>query len=215
MPVRKKKAKAAKKKPVPKKVAKKKVAKKASPKWAVKKAVKSTTLTAKLTERQRRVCQVYNVGSISKAEAYRKVYKCSKATAATEGPHCLGKPHVKAYLKTLQAKVEAKAEKKAEDVVAELIKIGFSNIKTVLTDNNEIRDISKLPDDIAAAIESIQSDIRHDSGDSDGYTEKVKVKFHSKLHALTDLGKHFGIFEKDNKQQQNNLADFLKAMKNE
>ncbi len=152
----------------------------------------------KLTDRQKRTCQEYNIHPKSKADAYRKVYKCSKATAATEGPRTLRIPHVKAYLKTLQDKKEERAKKSAADVVAELEKIGFSNIKTMYKKGFEVTDIVDLPDEVTAAIESVQVDIRHDSGDGDGYVEKVKIKNHSKLGALRELGRHHNIFEKDN-----------------
>ena len=79
----------------------------------------------------------------------------------------------------------------------------------MVSTDNEIKDISELPDDVTAAIESIQSDIRHDSGESEGFTEKVKLKCHSKTGALRDLGKHFGIFEKDNKQKNELLSTVL------
>lgn len=167
-----------------------------------------TTKSKKLTPHRERFCQAYNI--LPKAnKAYFKVYKCSKATAETNGPALLRNTQVKARIKELQAKVEAKSGKKAEDVVLELVKIGFSNVKTMITDNNQIEDISKLPDEVTAAIESIQTDIRHDGGDSDGYTEKVKLNLHSKISALDKLGKHFGIFEKDNKQKNELLSTVL------
>lgn len=158
------------------------------------------TRSNKITERQKRVCQEYNIRPKSKSDAYRKVYKCSKATADTQGPNCIRKPHVKAYLKTLQSKKKHRARKTADDVVAELEKIGFFNVKSIYKTGFEAIDIVDLPDEVAAAIESVQVDIRHDGGKSKGYTEKVKIKGHSKLGALRELGRHHGIFEKDNDQ---------------
>lgn len=49
-----------------------------------------------------------------------------------------------------------------------------------------------------------------------GFTNiKEQLKFSDKLKALENLGKHLGIYEKDNSQQGTTLADFLKAMKND
>ena len=71
--------------------------------------------------------------------------------------------------------------------IKEMAKIGFSNIQDFIESGNEIRDLSELNPSIAAAVESIQSDIRHDSGKSEGHVEKVKIKLHSKLGALNSL----------------------------
>lgn len=83
-----------------------------------------------------------------------------------------------------------------EDVLNELKKIGFSNIQSFISGDNEICDISQLPPEVAAAVELIQSDIRHDSEDSEGYTEKVKIKLCSKLSALEKIGNTLGMFIK-------------------
>jgi len=37
----------------------------------------------------------------------------------------------------------------------------------------------------------------------------------NKISALENLGKHIGYYEKDNAQKKDNLADFLKALKDE
>ena len=75
----------------------------------------------------------------------------------------------------------------AERVVAELAKVGFSNIQDFIKEGNNIVDLTQIDRKLVAAVESVQSDIRHDSGDSEGYTEKVKIKLHSKLGALNSL----------------------------
>jgi phage terminase small subunit len=93
----------------------------------------------------------------------------------------------------------AKFDVNAEKVIAEFAKIAFSNVGDFIEEGNEIKDLSKLSRDKLATVESIQSDIRHDGGDSQGYTEKVKLKFHSKVSALENLGKHLGIYAADNK----------------
>lgn len=155
--------------------------------------------TEKCTPRQDRFCKEYVI-DLNGARAYRKVYKCSDKAAESGASRTLRKAKVKARIRELRKGLEKKAGITAEKVINELAKVAFANIKSVLSENNVIKDISLLPDEIAAAVESIQSDIRHDTGDGEGYTEKVKVKFYSKLIALTDLGKHLGIFEKDKEQ---------------
>lgn len=162
-------------------------------------AKKKTARAAKVTPRQDRFCKEYVI-DLNGARAYQEVYKCSDKAAESGASRMLRIVKVKARIRELRKRLEKKTGISAERVINEYAKVAFANIKSVLSENNEIVDISKVPDEIAAAVESIQSDIRHDSGDSEGYTEKVKVKFYSKLGALSDLGKHLGIFEKDNEQ---------------
>lgn len=153
----------------------------------------------KLTRLQDRFCKEYVI-DLNGARAYREVYKCSDKAAESGACRMLRIAKVKARIVELREKLEKKTGISAESVINELAKVAFANIKSVLGEKNVIQDISQLPDEITAAVESIQSDIRHDGGDSEGYTEKVKVKFYNKLGALSDLGKHLGIFEKDNEQ---------------
>ena len=90
---------------------------------------------------------------------------------------------------------------KADQVIEELKRVAFSNIQDYLDKGNSIRDISQVKREIASPVESIQIDIRHDGGESDGYTEKVKLKLHSKMSALNDLCKHLGLFAKNNTRE--------------
>ncbi len=163
-------------------------------------ANKKTTKERKLTPLQERFCQEYVIDLNATQAAIRAGY--SKKTAYSQGQRLLKNVEVQGRITRHQKRLEVKTGVSAERVINELAKVAFANIKSVLSEGNEIKDISQLPDEIGAVVESIQSDIRHDSGDSEGYTEKVKVKFHSKLAALNDLGKHLGIFEKDNEQSK-------------
>lgn len=99
----------------------------------------------------------------------------------------LKNPKVKSYLDHLRGNTAQKTEKTAADAVAELAKIGFSNIQDYIDEDNTVVDLSQIPRDKAAAVESIQIDIRHDGGDSDGYTEKVRFKTHAKVAALKEF----------------------------
>lgn len=112
-----------------------------------------------------------------------KSVEVAKAAAS----RLLTKVNVRLRLAYLRAQLAKKQDITAEKVIKEMAKIGFSNIQDFIESGNEIRDLSELNPSIAAAVESIQSDIRHDSGKSEGYIEKVKIKLHSKLGALNSL----------------------------
>ena len=96
------------------------------------------------------------------------------------------------------------------------MKIGYANMQDYIEDDNTIKDLSQLERDKLAAVESVNTIVQitsNKNGDREYETRNVKFKLHSKLSALEKLGMHLGIFEKHNVQQQQNLADFLKAMK--
>ena len=150
-------------------------------------------------DKYERFCQEYIIDNNKTQAAIRAKY--SEKTAGSKGEQLLKIVDIKNRVAVLQAALSKKSGVSAEMVVEELKKVGFSNIKEFLDEGNSIKDLTELPDNVTAAVESVQTDTRHDSGDSDGYTEKTKIKCHSKLGALNDLGKHLGIFNEDNKQR--------------
>jgi phage terminase small subunit len=158
-----------------------------------------SSIPLKLTAKQEMFCNEYLIDLNATQAAIRAKYP--KKTARQMGTENLSKPVIQDRISQLQRQLQKDCDVTPADVINELKKIGFANIQDCISDDNEIVDISKIPKDKAAAIESVQSDIRHDGGKSKGYTEKVKVKFHSKVQALENIGKHLGIFEKDNKQK--------------
>ncbi len=149
-----------------------------------------------------RFCQEYIVANNKSQAAIRAGY--SENRADSRGAQLWGIVSIKERIKYLQTQLSKKSGIAAERVINELGKVAFANIKNILETGNKIKDLSKLPDDITAAVESVQT-ITQTTTNKKGtkkYTiTNVKVKFHSKLSALTDLGKHLGIFEKDNAQK--------------
>ena len=162
--------------------------------------VKKKVANPRFTARMEKFCQEYLIDLNATQAAIRAKY--SKKTANRMASENLSKPVIQARIKELQEELRKKTGITAERVVAELAKVGFSNIKDFIESGNTITDLSTLPRDLTAAVESVQTDIRHDSGDSDGYTEKVRFKLHNKLGALEQVGRHLGVFEKDNQQKQ-------------
>ena len=142
----------------------------------------------------RSVCQEKVIDNIlagqSQDAAYMSAYsKTCKSieVARANASRLLTTANVKARLAYKREQLAKKAEHTAEDAIKELAKLGFSNIQDYITDDNEVVDLSKIPRDKAAAIASVETDIRHDNGDSGGYTEKVKFKCHSKESALKEF----------------------------
>jgi phage terminase small subunit len=148
-----------------------------------------TTKKPKLSAQQKMFCRLY-VDCNNLADAWLKArYKCKSRDVARNNARELIRtnPYAEQYIAYLRQKLEEKCDKTAEDAIRELTKLGFSNIQDYITDDNEVVDLSKIPREDAAAIESIQVDVRHDSDDSEGYTEKVKLKCHNKESALKEF----------------------------
>ncbi|MBU1082491.1 MAG: terminase small subunit [Spirochaetes bacterium] len=164
-----------------------------------------------LTAKQEMFCNEYLIDLNATQAAIRAKY--SKKTAQQASSRLLLNVVIQERISELQKRLRVKTGITAERVIAEFAKIAFANIQDYISKDNEIVDLSEIDKDKAAAVDSIQVDIRHDGGQSKGYTEKIRLKLHSKESALENLGKHLGIYEKDNSQQGMTLADFLKAMK--
>ena len=154
-----------------------------------KKRKKKAKKKPKLNPSQKKFCRFY-VDCNNLADAWLKAgYNCKSRAVARNDARCFIRTNAYAeqYIADLRQKLEDKTDKTAEDAIKELVKIGFSNIQDYIGDDNQIVDLSQIPREDAAAIESIQTDVRHDSGDSDGYTEKVKLKCHNKESALKEF----------------------------
>ncbi len=147
-------------------------------------------------------CQEYMRDSNKAQAAIRAGY--SEKRANSKGVQLWTIISIRGRIKYLQGELAKDCGVTAERLMEEWKKIGFANLKSVVKIGNKIRDISQLPDDVAAGISSISTS-----------KTSVKVTMHSKETALENMGKGIGFYEKDNKQKQTNLADFLKAMTSE
>lgn len=145
----------------------------------------------KLTPKQRAFCEQYSIDKDATAAAIRAGY--SRKTAYQIGFENLQKPAVRKYVDKLLEEAAAKAGLKAEDVINELRKLSFYNMRSFVDGNNQIKSLHDLPEELTAAVISIRNT----------YTRKgmqVELKLADKKGALESLGRHLGIFEKDNEQ---------------
>lgn len=150
-------------------------------------------------------------GGLSGREAYQDVYPdCSPAAADVGASRLLKKDKVSDRIAELSEKAAEKAGVTVDSIIAELVKIGFSDIRKAVewrgnltreTDNpdggdvlvikeifsNNVRliDSDKIDSDTAAAIAEIRQSA----------TGGLSVKFHDKQAALINLGKHLGMFK--------------------
>ncbi len=144
-------------------------------------------MAKKLTPKQRAFVAEYLVDLCATQAAIRAGY--SAKTAEWIGPRLITESHVSAAIQEAMANREKRTLVTADAVITELAKIGFANMQDYVGESFSVQDIQGLTRDQAAAIQEITID-----GD------KIRFRLADKRAALVDIGRHLGIFEKDNKQ---------------
>lgn len=127
--------------------------------------------------------------------------KYSPKTAYSKGNQLLKIVEIKGRIKYLQDAIADNCGVTARRLMEEWAKIGFGNIGEIMSGGNTIKDISKLPSNVTAAISSVSI-----SKTQQG--KNVKVTFHSKEQALENMGKRIGFYEK----HQAPIVDALKQL---
>lgn len=150
-----------------------------------------------MTEKNFRFCQEYIIDLNATQAATRAGY--SEDTAGSIGHELLKKPEIEAEIGRLQEERSKRTQITADRVIVELGKVAFANIQDYLEAGNKFSDAKGMDADKAAAIESIQiTETEWEGGTKTG----IKFKLHDKIAALEKIGRHLGIFEKDNEQQR-------------
>jgi phage terminase small subunit len=143
----------------------------------------------KLTDKQKRFCEEYLIDLNATQSAIRAGY--SKATAGAIGSENLTKPEIRAYIENAQ---KERSERTLVD--ADFVISGLKEVSLRCMANKPVMDW----DYEDKCLKHRQAIIM----DEEGKTKEVGVyEFDSSgaNRSLELLGKHLGIFEKDNKQQ--------------
>lgn len=156
---------------------------------------------AELTDKQKRFCEEYLTDLNATQAAIRAGY--SEKTAHSIGHENLIKPEIQEYIQERQKQLQNRLNITQERVLQELAKIAFVDIREVFGPDNQLHDIRQLDDDTAAALASVKSNEIVREGMVIGETKEVK--FHNKISALDLLGKHLGLYEKDNSQKKSEV----------
>lgn len=153
-----------------------------------------------LNAKQIRFCEEYVVDLNATAAALRAGY--SKKTARSIGSENLTKLDVKTKIDELQEQMRNRSELNADMIIAELRLLGFWNIQDFVESDNKIKDLTALSRETTVPVSGIKTKKTTTTFNEVTTTEvTTELKLADKRAALVDLGRHLGIFEKDNAQK--------------
>lgn len=165
-----------------------------------------------LTPKQEAFVQAYLLTGIA-SDAYRKAYPATKMSDKTvweSASRLLANSKVVARVEALRKEQSEKFAVTKERVIAEVAKIAFFDIRSIFNDDGSLKHIKDLDDAAAAAIAGMEA---IQVGDDGQLIVTKKFKMSDKNVALEKLMKHLGLYELDNQQKKDPLADLLASLK--
>lgn len=155
-----------------------------------------------LTYRQKQFCENFIKG-MQADEAYRKAFDTdNQKTIKPNVSRLFRNPKIKEYIDKIRLPELKKSTylPSAKNVIREIAKLSFSNIKDFYHADGSHKQMSELTDLQAAAIRQIRTI-------TDTNTGKIyhEIVLYNKLEALEKLVRHLGLYEVDNKQQANKV----------
>lgn len=151
--------------------------------------------TNDLTDKQQRFVEEYIIDLNATQAAIRAGY--SEDSAKQIGSENLSKPDIQDAIEKLRDKISKKCEVTVERVLKEYAKLAFLDIRKAFDENGNLKPISELDNDTAAAVSGLEFEDVYDGVGRD--REKVgilrKVKLSDKKGALDSLGRHLGMFK--------------------
>ncbi len=172
-----------------------------------------------LTDMQQAFIANYLITLSAKKAAIAAGYKPDNADVL--GYQLLQHPSVSKQLRQAMARRAKRLEVTAENVLREIARIAFSDIRAVMEFRGEsvtFKDSDTLHSDAAAAIQSISSDTKTSGGGQDKEpmtTVSLKIKMHDKMRALDLAGRHLGMWAKgdDDEFSRMTLAELVRLVR--
>lgn len=97
--------------------------------------------------------------------------------------------------KSYEGALNARGEWVAQRLLAELQKVAFVDVRKLFNDDGSIKDVSDLPDDVAAAIAGIDiQEAKYDKEGDEVEPRTRKIKLVDKLRSIEMLGKNLKMF---------------------
>lgn len=170
------------------------------------KAKPAATAPRPLTPKMRVFVAEYLKDANGTQAAIRAGY--SKATAGSQAERLLKKVEIRRAVDEALSKVEAKCELSVERTLREIARIAYFDARKLFNADGSPKKLTELDDDTAAAIQGI--DVATIGNEEIGIGQVLKYKAADKNSALDKAMKHFGQYERDNKQS--NPGDALASL---
>lgn len=147
-----------------------------------------------LNDKQKKFCNEYILDFNGTQAAIRAGY--SAKTANEQAAQLLAKLSIQTYLTELKQKTAEESGITKKQLVDELAKIAFFDIRKIYNDDNSLINIKDFDDDSAASIAGIEIDEIYEFNpikkqkELTGYTRKVKIQ--NKISAIERVSKMLG-----------------------
>lgn len=148
-----------------------------------------------LTIRQQKFVEEYLVDMNGTQAAIRAGY--SEKTAQAISAENLSKPIIKAALDAARQKMAERTNITQDEVLRQFARIGFADMRSMFTESGALKPLSDLTLEEAASISSIEVVTNQLPAIKGGPAEVEyvhKIRFWDKVGALTQIGRHLGMF---------------------
>ncbi len=169
----------------------------------------------KITPKQEKFAQkLVECGSATKAQRF--AYDCTRQKPETVNRNAFkNATNIKiiARIKELQGITADKLLVSEDSVLREYARIGFSDIRDLFTEGNQLKNIHSLKKSVSAAVSSIKVVTRTSGRGENVDVEYVhEIKFWNKLSALDLLAKRLGLDGHIGGQDGKSMADELRNL---
>ena len=170
-----------------------------------------------LNERERRFIEAFMGEAAGNATEAAKIAGYSHKTARQIGSRLLSKVDIQEAISNRQVVRERDSDVSAAQVIREMARIGFSDIRKLFREDGGLKAFKDLDDETAAALAGVDV-VEMAGGAKIGGPEGVqhvamftkKVKLWDKNSALEKIAKHLGMFvERHEHSASASLADLL------
>lgn len=175
------------------------MSKKQNPKNRATNEVKTHSKT--LTIKQEMFCREYLIDLNATQAAIRSGY--SEKTVNANVSRMMVDDGIQCRIQELMQEREKRTEITADNVLEEIRKIAFFDVRKLYDEDGHLKAVQDLDDETAKVVSSFKSRREYQGKDEEGNAEYATIeeyRTYDKAKHLEMLGKHLGIFEKDNSQ---------------
>jgi len=175
----------------------------------------------KLTAKQKKFADLF-IETGDKQKSYLKAYPKSRYnSAAAAATRLLKNVKVKAYIDTKQEQIDSEVFKHQivtkERILQEEGRIVRANVKDILDDNGDVKELKDMSEGLLAAIKLIKYDKIRVGTDKQGnaiYEKYIKrISFHDKGAALNRIEKCFGMHQGNKlEEKKDSFGSIIRAI---